>query len=156
MCGDKPCGSCEMKKNKEHNQLHSLAPGYVKTRVMLYSGNGSANGDNSIVTFNLAKPLNSVVAIDWTNTDIFYQVVAQPCVISIDQLPNPNYTTAGVGYFAYILSANNVYPRQFAPFAQPPRSYAQITIRLTDSTGALFTGLTPWTLELEFVQKVNN
>lgn len=156
MCGEKPCSSCDKAAANKKTHLDSLAPGYVKTRVMLYSGNGQANGDNSIVTFNLAKPLNSVVAIDWTNTDIFYQVLAQPCIVSIDQLPNPNYTTAGVGYFAYILSANNVYPRQFAPFAQPPRSYAQVTIRLTNSAGALFTGLSPWTLELEFIQKVNN
>ena len=154
MCGDKACGSCDA--NKKKDQLYSLAPGYVKTRVMLYSGDGVANGDNSIVTFNIAKPLNSVVAIDWTNTDIYYQVLAQPCVVSIDQLPNPNYTTAGVGYFAYILGANNVYPRQFAPFAQPPRSYSVITIRLSNSAGALFTGLSPWSIELEFVQKVNN
>lgn len=155
MCGDKPCESCNMKK-KEHSHLHSLVPGYVKTRVMFYSGNGSANGDNSIVSFNLANPLNSVVAIDWTNTDIFYQVSAQPCILTIDQLPNDNYTTGGISYFAYILGANNVYPRQFAPSMQPPRSYTQITIRLTDSTGTLFTGLTPWSLELEFIQKVNN
>jgi hypothetical protein len=154
MCGDKACGSCDA--NKKKDQLYSLAPGYVKTRVMLYSGDGVANADNSIVTFNIAKPLNSVVAIDWTNTDIYYQVLAQPCVVSIDQLPNPNYTTAGVGYFAYILGANNVYPRQFAPFAQPPRSYSVITIRLSNSAGALFTSLSPWSIELEFIQKVNN
>jgi hypothetical protein len=154
MCGDKACGSCDA--NKKKDQLYSLAPGYVKTRVMLYSGDGVANADNSIVTFNITKPLNSVVAIDWTNTDIYYQVLAQPCVVSIDQLPNPNYTTAGVGYFAYILGANNVYPRQFAPFAQPPRSYSVITIRLSNSAGALFTSLSPWSIELEFVQKVNN
>jgi hypothetical protein len=154
MCGDKACGSCDA--NKKKDQLYSLAPGYVKTRVMLYSGDGVANGDNSVVTFNIAKPLNSVVSIDWTNTDIFYQVTAQPCVVSIDQLPNPNYTTAGVGYFAYILGANNVYPRQFAPFAQPPRSYSVITIRLSNSAGALFTSLSPWSIELEFIQKVNN
>ena len=154
MCGDKACGSCDA--NKKKDQLYSLAPGYVKTRVMLYSGDGVANADNSIVTFNITKPLNSVVAIDWNNTDIYYQVLAQPCVVSIDQLPNPNYTTAGVGYFAYILGANNVYPRQFAPFAQPPRSYSVITIRLSNSAGALFTSLSPWSIELEFVQKVNN
>jgi len=152
MCGDKPCSSCSMKEK----HLHSLPPGYVKTRVMFYSDDGSANGDNSIVSFNLAKPLNSVVAIDWTNTDIFYQVSAQPCIVSIDQLPNPNFTTAGVGYFAYILNSQNVFPRQFEPYAQPPRSYANITMRLTDKAGVLLTGLSPWTLELEFIQKVNN
>ena len=153
MCnGNKSCSSCASEKG-----IPTLPPGYVKTRVMFYSANGQqVNGDNSIIVFNLAKPLNSVVGFEWTNTDLWYQLVAQPAIVSIDQLPNPNYTTAGVGYFAMIQSGNNFITRAFPTAEQPPRSYAQITFRITDKTGALITALTPWTLELEFLQKVNN
>lgn len=145
MCGD----------NK--SALHTLPPGYVRTRVMFNSADGSKpNGDNSVVVFNLKKPLNSVVAMEWTNTDLWYQLVAQPAIVSIDQLPNPSFTTAGVGYFAMIQSGNNFIQRFFAPTEQPPRSYAQLTFRISDRTGALITTLTPWVFEIEFIQKVNN
>jgi hypothetical protein len=124
---------------------------------MLYSGDGiQVNGDNSVILFNLKRPLNSVVAMNWTNTDIFYQLVAQPAIVSIDQMPNNNYTSANVGYFAFILSSNNFIQRAFPPTEQPPRSYAQLTFRISDKTGALITTLTPWTFELEVIQKVNN
>jgi hypothetical protein len=124
---------------------------------MFNSANGAqVNGDNSVIIFNLAKPLNSVVAMEWTNTDLWYQLVAQPAIVSIDQLPNPNYTTAGVGYFAMIQSGNNFIQRPFAPSEQPPRSYSQITFRISDRTGALITALAPWVLEIEFIQKINN
>ena len=159
MCmGNKSCSSCESKEKVRHSPLQTLPPGYVKTRVMFYSANGQQvnAGDNSAIVFNLAKPLNSVVGFEWTNTDLWYQLVAQPAIVSIDQLPNPNYTTAGVGYFAMIQSGNNFITRAFPTAEQPPRSYAQITFKITDKTGALISGLTPWTLELEFLQKVNN
>ena len=136
--------------------LHTLPPGYVRTKVMFNSANGAqVNGDNSVIAFNLAKPLNSVVAMEWTNTDLWYQLVAQPAIVSIDQLPNPNFTTAGVGYFAMIQSGNNFIQRPFAPSEQPPRAYAQITFRISDRTGALITDLSPWVLLIEFIQKVN-
>ena len=139
--------------------LNALPPGYIRTKVMFYSGDGTkVNGgsDNSIIAFSLKKPLNSVVAVDWTNSDLYYQLAAQPAVVSIDQLPNPNFTTAGVGYFAMLLSANNFIVRQFAPSEQSPRSYSAITVRVSDKTGALVSSLAAWTLELEFIQKVNN
>lgn len=159
MCnGSASCSSCSSKEKMHLSQLKTLPPGYVKTRVMFYSANGQqlTIGDNSVIVFNLAKPLNSVVGIEWTNTDLWYQLVAQPAIVSIDQLPNPNYTTAGVGYFAMIQSGNNFITRAFPTAEQPPRSYAQVTFRISDKTGALISGLTPWTLELEFLQKVNN
>ena len=137
--------------------LHTLPPGYVRTKVMFNSADGvQVNGNNAVIIFNLSKPLNSVVAMEWTNTDLWYQLVAQPAIVSIDQLPNPNYTTAGVGYFAMIQSGNNFIQRPFAPSEQPPRSYSQITFRISDRAGALITTLTPWVFEIEFIQKVNN
>ena len=156
MCtSDKACGACSSSKKG----LKALPPGYIRTKVMFYSGDGTKiNGgaDNSLITFNLSKPLNSVVSIDWTNTDLFYQLVSQPAIVSIDQLPNPNFTTAGVGYFALILSSNNFIRQSLSPTEQPPRSYAQLTFRISDKTGALIPTLAAWTLELEFIQKINN
>jgi hypothetical protein len=114
------------------------------------------NGDNSAIRFNLARPVNSVVAVEWVNNDIWYQLAAQPALVSIDELPNPGYSTAGVSYFAVLQSANNVVTPKFQSSEQPPRSYAQVTIRLNDKTGTPLTTLTPWFLELEFIQKVNN
>ena len=154
MCnGDKSCSSCSGK-----SPLNSLPPGYSITKVMLYSADGTQvnAGQNSVILFNLKRPLNSVVGINWTNTDLFYQLVAQPALVSIDQMPNPNYTSQNVGYFAMILSANNFIQKAFQTPEQPPRSYSQLTFRITDKTGALISGLTPWCIELEFLQKVNN
>ena len=152
MCaGDKSC-NCSAK-----SILHTLPPGYSRTKVMFNSADGQqVYGNNAVILFNLSKPLNSVVAMEWTNTDLWYQLIAQPAIVSIDQLPNPNYTTAGVGYFAMIQSGNNFIQRPFAPSEQPPRSYSQLTFRISDRAGALITALTPWVFEIEFIQKVNN
>jgi hypothetical protein len=146
------CGGSDNK-----SMLHTLPPGYLRTKVMFNSADGAKpNGDNSVVVFNLNKPLTSVVAMDWTNTDLWYQLVAQPALVSIDQLPNPNYTSSGDGYFAMILSGNNFIQRFLAPTEQHPRSYAQITFRISDRAGALITTLAPWVFEIEFIQKINN
>lgn len=152
MCADDKSCSCSAK-----SMLRTLPPGYSRTKVMFSSANGQqVNGNNSVILFNLARPLNSVVAMEWTNTDLWYQLIAQPAIVSIDQLPNPNYTTAGVGYFAMIQSGNNFIQRPFAPSEQPPRSYSQLTFRISDRSGALISALAPWVFEIEFIQKVNN
>jgi hypothetical protein len=155
MCGgDKSCSSCSANKK---SPLHTLPAGYVRTRVFFYSADGSqVGGDNSAIRFNLARPVNSVVGIEWVNNDIWYQLAAQPALVSIDELPNPGYSTSGVSYFAVLQSANNNAPPKFQSSEQPPRSYAQVTIRVNDKTGTPITSLTPWFLELEFIQKVNN
>lgn len=155
MCGgDKSCSGCSANKR---SPLHTLPAGYVRTRVFFYSGDGyQVSGDNSVIRFNLARPINSVVGIEWVNNDIWYQLAAQPALVSIDELPNPGYSTSGVSYFAVVQSANNNLPLKFPSSEQPPRSYAQVTFRITDKTGTPITSLTPWFLELEFIQKVNN
>lgn len=155
MCGgDKACTGCSMAKAM-NSILHTLPPGYTRTKVMFNSADGNQlNGDNSVIQFTLPRPLNSVVAMEWTNTDLWYQLAAQPAIVSIDQLPNENFTSAGNPYFAMIESGNNFIQRPFAPTEQPPRSYPQLTFRVSDRAGNLITALAPWVFEIEFIQKI--
>jgi len=155
MCGgDKACTSCSMAKAMK-SILHTLPPGYIRTKVMFNSADGTqVNGNNSVITFTLPRPLSSVVAMEWTNTDLWYQLAAQPALVTIDQLPNENFTSKDLPYFAMIQSGNNFIQRPFAPTEQPPRSYVQLTFRISDRAGNLITALSPWVFEMEFIQKI--
>ena len=155
MCnGDSKCSDCSKKSMSKY--LRVLPPGFIRTKVTFNSADGiQVVGNNSVILFNLARILDNVVSMEWTNTDLWYQLVSQPAVVSIDQLPNPNFTTTGVSYFALIQSGNNFISRPFPPSLQPTKSYSQLTFRITDKDGNLISALTQWFIEIEFIQKIS-
>lgn len=137
--------------------LATLPPGVIRQKVAFYSPDGvsAAGFTNNVVTFKLSLPMSQVIAVNWKNNDIFYQIPAQPSYLFIDKFDNSSYTTAGIPYWAMIIQSTNFEIEKFPATTQNSTSYQVLTMTLSDNAGVPYPSLAPWVIEIEFLLQIS-
>ena len=138
--------------------LATLPEGIVRRKVAFYSPDGvsAAGFTNNVVTFQLSLPMSQVIAVNWKNTDIFYQIPAQPSYLFIDKFDNTSYTTSGIPYWAMIIQSTNFEIEKFPATTQNSTSYQMLTMTFSDKAGVTYQTLAPWVIELEFILQISS